>query len=83
MLSVPLDFSLVADNFVGLFEAVGFPAKVFSARQCNANARRSPLRLVGTCLLQGSGLARVTKFAKLSARAVRLSRQCSFRKSAE
>lgn len=42
MLSVPLDFSVVADNFVGLFE--------------------------------GSGLARVTKFAKLSARAVRLSR---------
>ncbi|CAE7600323.1 dnc [Symbiodinium natans] len=42
MLSVPLDFSVVADNFVGLFE--------------------------------GSGLARITKFAKLSARAVRLSR---------
>lgn len=42
ILSVPWDHSLVADNFVDIFE--------------------------------GSGLARVTKFAKLSARAVRLSR---------
>lgn len=42
ILSVPWDHSLVADNFVDIFEA--------------------------------SGLARVTKFAKLSARAVRLSR---------
>mmetsp|Transcript_43318 Transcript_43318/g.101152 ORF Transcript_43318/g.101152 Transcript_43318/m.101152 type:complete len:1175 (+) Transcript_43318:52-3576(+) len=42
MASVPLDHSVVTDNFIGLFE--------------------------------GSGLARVTKFAKLSARAVRLSR---------
>ena len=72
MLSVPLDFSVVADNFVGLFEAVDIWAKECCARHAMAN---------GDCL-QGSGLARVTKFAKLSARAVRLSRQCSLRKSA-